>query len=207
MGEIPYGGLKSDKVHKVTSDRGTDDSWQWHKNRDCVICGIASNNELRNLMLTSSTSDLVEDFTEFIAFPRDPHQLISILQYCQSRDGYISRETVKRIADYLDISEAHVYGVASFYTQFRFEKPGDHQIRICLGTACHVQGGEILAEEIQKIIGIGPGEISQNHKFEFHKVACLGCCAQAPVVEVDGRIYGKMTRAKLQKVLRSYESV
>ncbi len=164
-------------------------------------------NELRNLMVKLSTPDLEEDLIDFTTFSREPNQLISILQHCQNQSGYISRQTVRQIADYLGISEARVYGVASFYTQFRFEKPGDHQIRICLGTACHVQGGEILSEEIQKIIGIGPGEISLDHKFEFHEVACLGCCAQAPVVEVDGRIYGKMTRAKLQKVLKNYESV
>ena len=158
-------------------------------------------------MITSSMPDLEEDFADLTIFPRESNQLIAILQYCQSQSGYISRETVKQIADYLDISEAHVYGVASFYTQFRFERPGDHQIRICLGTACHVQGGELLSDEIQKIIGIGPGEISQDHKFEFHEVACLGCCAQAPVVEVDGKIYGKMTRKKLHKVLADHESI
>lgn len=148
---------------------------------------------------------LETDFIDLTTFSRDPHQLISILQYCQGCSGYVSRDAVRQIADYLGISEAHVYGVASFYTQFRFEKPGDHQIRICLGTACHVQSGEILSEEIQKIIGIGPGQISPDHKFEFHEVACLGCCAQAPVVEIDGRIYGKMTRRRLQKVLAAYE--
>jgi NADH-quinone oxidoreductase subunit E len=156
-------------------------------------------------MSTLSTPDLAEDLIDLTIFSRQPHQLIPILQYCQSQTGYISRNTVRQIADFLEVSEAHVYGVASFYTQFRFEKPGDHQIRICLGTACHVQGGEILSEEIQKIIGIGPGEISEDNKFEFHEVACLGCCAQAPVVEVDGKIYGKMTRKKLQKVLMGYE--
>jgi NADH-quinone oxidoreductase subunit E len=164
------------------------------------------NNPLRNLMANLSTLDL-EDVVDLATFPNEPHQLIPILQYCQSRSGYISRAAVRQIADYLDISEAHVYGVASFYTQFRFEKPGDHQIRICLGTACHVQGGVNLSDEIQKIIGIGPGEITQDNKFEFHEVACLGCCAQAPVVEIDGRIYGKMTRKKLQKVLGAYESI
>ncbi len=157
-------------------------------------------------MIKSPTLDL-EDFVDLTTFSSEPHQLIPILQYCQSQSGYISREAVRQIADFLGISEAHVYGVASFYTQFRFEKPGDHQIRICLGTACHVQGGEILSQEIQKIIGIGPGEISEDHRFEFHQVACLGCCAQAPVVEIDGRIYGKMTRKKLQKVLTDYESI
>lgn len=158
-------------------------------------------------MVKLSSPDLAEDVIDFTTFSRESHQLIPILQHCQSHTGYISRKAVKEIADFLGISEAHVYGVASFYTQFRFEKPGDHQIRICLGTACHVQSGELLSQEIQKIIGIGPGEISLDNKFEFHEVACLGCCAQAPVVEIDGRVYGKVTRAKLQKVLRQYESI
>jgi len=158
-------------------------------------------------MVISSPPILEEDPLDLSTFSREPHQLISILQYCQSNKGYISRQTIRQIADYLAISDAHIYGVASFYTQFRFEKPGDHQIRICLGTACHVQGGELLSQEIQNIIGIKPGEISQDNKFEFQEVACLGCCAQAPVVEIDGRIFGKMTRKKLQKVLMAYESI
>ena len=140
---------------------------------------------------------------DFKTFSRQPQQLIPILQYCQSQSGYISDDIVNQIAEYLGVSEAHVYGVASFYTQFRFEKPGDHQVRICLGTACHVQGGKLLSDEIQKTIGIEPGEISQDGKFEFHEVACLGCCAQAPVVEVDGRIHGKVTRRKLNKIVEA----
>ena len=138
---------------------------------------------------------------DFKKFSRQPNQLIPILQHCQGQHGYISRAVVAQIAEYLGVSEAHVYGVASFYTQFRFEKPGEHQIRICLGTACHVQSGKLLSEEIQKIIGIVPGEISRDGKYEFHEVACLGCCAQAPVVEVDGRIHGKVTRKKLNKII------
>lgn len=141
-----------------------------------------------------------EDVVDFTPFRRQPNQLIPILQYCQGQSGYISRAAVNQIAEYLGVSEALVYGVASFYTQFRFEKPGEHQVRICLGTACHVQGAELLSEEIQKIVGIAPGEISPDGKFEFHQVACLGCCAQAPVVEMDGRIHGKVTRKKLSKV-------
>lgn len=147
------------------------------------------------------TPNLDEDVIDFTIFTRQPNQLIPILQYCQGQRGYITRAAVNQIAEYLSISEAHVYGVASFYTQFRFEKPGDHQVRVCLGTACHVQGGALLSEEIQKNIGIGPGEISQDGKFEFHEVACLGCCAQAPVVEIDGRIHGKVTRKKLNKTI------
>ena len=148
---------------------------------------------------------IVEDTMDLALFPREPQQLIAMLQYVQGRTGYISREAVLQIAEYLGVAEAHIYGVASFYTQFRFEKPGDHQVRVCMGTACHVQGGKILSDEIQDIIGIQPGEISPDHQYEFHEVACLGCCAQAPVVEMDGRIHGKMTRKKLQKVLKNHE--
>lgn len=152
-------------------------------------------------MAKSSAPDVNEYVVDFTPFTRQPHQLIPILQYCQGQSGYISRAAVQQIAEYLGVSEAHVYGVASFYTQFRFEKPGEHQIRICLGTACHVQGAELLSDEIQKMVGISPGEISQDGKMEFHEVACLGCCAQAPVVEMDGRIHGKVTRKKLSKIV------
>jgi len=159
-------------------------------------------NEVRDIMTNSISPhvDLDEDVIDLSLFSQQPQQLIPILQYCQGQKGYISRTAVIQIAEYLGISEAQVYGVASFYTQFRFEKPGEHQVRICLGTACHVQGGGLLSDEIQKIIGIGPGEISSDGKFEFHEVACLGCCAQAPVVEIDGRVHGKITRKKLNKV-------
>jgi NADH:ubiquinone oxidoreductase subunit E len=148
---------------------------------------------------------IANEMMDLALFPREPQQLIAMLQYVQGRNGYISREAVLQIAEYLGVAEAHIYGVASFYTQFRFEKPGDHQVRVCMGTACHVQGGKILSDEIQDIIGIQPGEISPDHQYEFHEVACLGCCAQAPVVEIDGRIHGKMTRKKLQKVLKNHE--
>jgi len=152
-------------------------------------------------MAKSITPELEEDLVDFTSFSHRPNQLIPILQHFQSQKGYISQAAVNQIAEMLGISEAQVYGVASFYTQFRFEKPGDHLVRVCMGTACHVQGGEILSEEIQKIIGIRPGEISQDRKFELHEVACLGCCAQAPVVEIDGKIHGKVTRKKLNQIL------
>lgn len=152
-------------------------------------------------MTEPTIPELKDDIPDFRRFSRQPQQLISILQYCQDQSGYISVGAVNQIAEYLGVSEAHVFGVASFYTQFRFERPGEHQVRICLGTACHVQGGKMLSEEIQKAIGIQPGEISQDGRFEFHEVACLGCCAQAPVVEINGRIHGKVTRKKLNKAL------
>jgi NADH:ubiquinone oxidoreductase subunit E len=134
-------------------------------------------------------------------------ELISLLQHYQKKDGYISQTRVRQIADFLKISEAKIFGVTSFYTQFRFKKPGDIMIRVCLGTACHVQGGERISVEIQNILGIAPGEISQDGRFELQQVACLGCCAQAPLVEINGKIFGKMNPNKLRKVLKKYEEL
>lgn len=142
------------------------------------------------------TTDLVQ-----AGFTGQLDELITLLQYIQQSIGYISQENVREIAIFLKVSEAQVYGVASFYKQFRFKKPGDNQIRVCLGTACHVQGGERLSEEIMNILGVSPGETTRDGRYEFHQVACLGCCAQAPVVEINGKIYGKITPDKLRKVI------
>jgi NADH-quinone oxidoreductase subunit E len=136
------------------------------------------------------------------AFRQAPEELIPMLQHVQKTCGYISELSVRQIADYLQISEAHIFGVASFYAQFRFVKPGENLIRVCLGTACHVQGGESLSKEIENILGVAPGETTSDGRYEFQQVACLGCCAQAPLVEINGRIYGKMTPEKLRRILK-----
>jgi NADH-quinone oxidoreductase subunit E len=147
-----------------------------------------------------------EQTLDLKGFSGSPDELIALLQLYQKTYGYISEQGIRQIAGFLKVSEAHIYGVASFYAQFRFMKPGEHTIRVCLGTACHVQGGEHLSHEIQNILGIGPGEVTPDHRFDFQEVACLGCCAQAPVVEIDGKFYGKMTPDHLRKVLEAHEN-
>jgi NADH-quinone oxidoreductase subunit E len=140
-------------------------------------------------------------------FTGEPDELIALLQFFQREQGFISEDSITRIAQFLQISESHIYGVASFYTQFRFSRPGEHTIRVCLGTACHVQGGEQLSQEIQKFLGILPGETTPDQRFDLQEVACLGCCAQAPVVEIDGKIHGKMTPDRLRAALKEYENI
>lgn len=151
--------------------------------------------------MNASNAPLLAGFSE------QPDDLIPLLQHYQKTYGYISQESVRQIADFLKVSEAHIFGVASFYTQFRFEKPGDNLIRVCLGTACHVQGGEQLSAEIQNILGVQPGEVTPDGRFEFQQVACLGCCAQAPMIEINGKIFGKMTPDKIRKVLKDHETL
>ena len=154
--------------------------------------------------LLKNNDQPVPDFTGFSGKPGD---LIPLLQRIHHQNGFISPEAVHQIAQFLKISEANIYGVASFYSQFRFEKPGKNTIRVCVGTACHVQGGRQLSEEIQKCLGIQPGETTSDQRFDFQEVACLGCCAQASVVELNGKILGKMTPEQLRQVIHEHKEI
>jgi NADH:ubiquinone oxidoreductase subunit E len=132
-------------------------------------------------------------------------ELIPILQMSQLKLGYISAETVARIARFLKISENQIFGVATFYAQFRFTEPGRHSIKVCLGTACHVRGGQILSDTVNRELDVFPGETTTDMRFDFQRVACLGCCALAPVVQVDRDTYSKMTVTRLRQILEKYE--
>ena len=143
---------------------------------------------------------------EFVTagFSGSPEELIPLLQHYQKTHGYISPEGAKEMAAFLGISTAKVFTVASFFSQFRFHKPGENHVGVCLGTACHVQGGDELSQEVQDHLHIHSGETMPDGRFDFEEVACLGCCAQAAVVELNGKIYAKMSRDKLRKVLEPH---
>ncbi len=127
--------------------------------------------------------------------------LIPILQEVQMEYGFLSKDNMIRISEYLEISPNEVYGVASFYQQFKFTKPGKHIISVCLGTACFVKGGNVLAETVRTKLNINPGETTEDGLFSFERVACLGCCALAPVVQIDGEVYGQVKPAKLLRLI------
>lgn len=131
--------------------------------------------------------------------------LIPILQQVQEVEGFISPESIALISRILRISENEIYGVATFYAQFRFHPPGEHHIAICMGTACHVRGGAQLSAALEHRIGITRGETTPDGKYDYETVACLGCCALAPVVRIDDKIYSQMSVLKLRKVLDEYE--
>ena len=137
--------------------------------------------------------------------PKEKGNLIPVLQSVQKKEGYISPESVKRISNYFRISRSSIYGIATFYSQFRFNPPGRHSIKICLGTACHVQGGDFILKALQAEIGISPGETTDDMRFDLDRVACLGCCALAPVVMVDNKIHSRMSVIKLKELLNKYE--
>jgi NADH-quinone oxidoreductase subunit E len=131
---------------------------------------------------------------------------IPVLQQVQQELGYLSEETVSEIAKFLNLSENEVFGVASFYAQFRFTRPGEHSIKVCLGTACHVRGGERIMEAMERELGIPAGGTTSDYKFGLERVACFGSCALAPVIVIDNKVYGRMTPGGAKEILASVRS-
>ena len=137
--------------------------------------------------------------------PANRGSLIPVLQDVQEAFGFLSEETVEELARLMGISANEIYGVATFYTQFRFSPPGRHRIQSCQGTACHVRGGRMILDELEKRLGITAGQTTEDGQFDLERVACLGCCALAPVVAVDGKVYARMTAKKIPSVLSQYD--
>jgi len=130
--------------------------------------------------------------------------LIPILQQMQASFGYLPRVAMIEIAKFLCIPGSSVFSVATFYNQFRFNPPGKHPIKVCLGTACHVKGGERILESWERELGIKVGETSKDLEFSLERVACVGCCAMAPVSVVDQAVQGKVTPTRVKGILLSF---
>jgi NADH-quinone oxidoreductase subunit E len=132
-------------------------------------------------------------------------KLIPILQDIQAKFGYLPREAMLEAASFLDAPDSEVYSVATFYNQFRFVPPGKHQIKVCLGTACQVKGGKIILDSWQRELDIKEGETTPDREFSLERVACVGCCAMAPVSVVDDQVEGTISPTRIKGVLLSFE--
>jgi NADH-quinone oxidoreductase subunit E len=148
----------------------------------------------------SSLSELKREFKG------ERGELIPVLQRVQALYGYLRPDSVRSISRWLKISENEIFGVATFYAQFRFTPPGRHHVRVCLGTACHVRGGEQILVTTQERLGVGTGETTADGEFDLERVACLGCCALAPVVAVDDKIHSRVSVLKIQGILDEHKS-
>jgi NADH-quinone oxidoreductase subunit E len=141
-----------------------------------------------------------------VKYPRhDRGFLIPILQAVQEYCGYIAPETVDEIGDFTGVPVGEIFGVASFYSQFRFTQPGRHTVKVCLGTACHVRGSGRILDLLERQLKVKAGETTEDGQFSLERVACFGCCALAPVVVVDKEVHGRMSSTKGQKLLKRYE--
>lgn len=128
--------------------------------------------------------------------------LISVLQDAQEAYGYLPLDVLKMIADRTGSKRAKVYGIATFYSQFRMKPTGKYIVLICQGTACHVNGSEAIGEALCEELGISSGETSSDKMFTLEDVACLGCCSLAPVIMINGEAHGNLTPDSAKKIIR-----
>ena len=131
--------------------------------------------------------------------------LLPILQDVLYAYGYVSPEAVQEISAFTGVTPGEIFGVASFYRRFRFNKPGKHTVNVCNGTACHVRGSAKILENIERQLKIKPGDTTHDNLFSLDQIACFGCCAHAPVVVVDNKVHGRMNLAKVQELLNRYK--
>jgi len=148
----------------------------------------------------------VEELSEQLAHiltpqKRDRRHVIALLREVQQKLGYLSTEAIQVIADFLGIPGSTVYGIATFYNQFRFKPLGKHAVTVCMGTACHMAGGQLVLEAMARELEVEVGDITPDHEFSLDRVACIGCCALAPVIDVNDTIYPRMTPPKVEEVL------
>jgi NADH-quinone oxidoreductase E subunit len=130
--------------------------------------------------------------------------LMPVLQDAQEIYGYLPIEVQTMVAEGLDLSLSEVYGVATFYSQFSLNPKGEHQISVCMGTACYVKGADKILEALQEKLGIGVGECTPDGLFSLDSTRCVGACGLAPVMMVDNDVYGKMTVAQIDDILEKY---
>ena len=151
----------------------------------------------------SAILDEIED--RLTGFSRERSSLIPILQMIQGRYRYLPGACLGLVGRHLNIPAAEVFGVATFYNQFRFNPPGKHPVKVCLGTACHVRGGDIILENFERKLEIKEGETTADREFSIEKVACVGCCALAPVALVGETVHGGMAPSKVEGLILRIE--
>jgi NADH-quinone oxidoreductase subunit E len=149
--------------------------------------------------------DEIQSFLDKLAVGRQSN-LIAVLQQVQARFGYLPVCALRRISQRTRVPLSRIYGVLSFYAQFYTEPHGQHTVRCCRGTACHVKGAGRVLNAVEEELGIGEGQTTPDFAFYLETVACLGTCFLAPAMMIDNLYFGRLTRGRVQSILRSYRS-
>jgi NADH-quinone oxidoreductase subunit E len=159
-----------------------------------------------NIALEPQKDYMTEKVKEILtSFTGDKAELIPILQQVQEAFGYLPEDAMSQVADFVNVPECSVYGVATFYAQFKFVPVGKNIIKVCRGTGCYVKGAPRLLDEIENILGIKDGETTPDMEYSLETVACFGSCALAPVMVVNDRVYGNVTVDKVREIFKSKE--
>lgn len=150
--------------------------------------------------------NITEQLDEILSrYSGDHGNLIPILQEAQEKFGYLPEEVMQKLAKFLKLPESTVYGVSTFYAQFKLVPTGRRLIKVCRGTACHVRGGARILREVEKRLGIKPGETTEDFEYTLETVACIGACALAPTMVIDKETHGQMTTKKVTEVFGAKE--
>lgn len=131
-------------------------------------------------------------------------QLIAVLQDVQESYGYLSKENINKISDFFGVASSKVYGVATFYNQFRFQPKGKYEIQVCRGTACHVQGSLKVLQTLQEVLEVEAGQTTKDGLFTLEVVACIGACGLAPVISINGEFFAKLTPDSVKDVIKTF---
>ncbi len=149
-----------------------------------------------------SEKKLTAELISFIGEWKDKQgNLIMVIHKVQEHFGYIPREIAFEVAEHLDVPVAKIYGVITFYHLFRLTKPGRNQIAVCMGTACYLKGGEDLILEFERLLGVGINTVTEDGEFSVEAVRCIGCCGLAPVITVNGEVFGAVKNKDCKKII------
>ncbi len=158
-------------------------------------------------MHVETTTELSPGLLAFIREWKDkPGNLIMVLHRVQEEYRYIPRPVAFKVAELLDVPLAKIYGVITFYHLFRLKAPGRHRVAVCMGTACYLKGGEDIIREFEDLVGVGVNCISPDGEFSLEVVRCIGCCGLAPVLTVDGEVFGRVKKGQLVEILAKFRT-
>jgi len=157
-----------------------------------------------NMSVPNIKLDLLKANNILEKYPKEKRYTLAILQDIQREFNYIPKETLDMVSEYLDTPVSKLYGMATFYKALSLTPKGEHIVTVCDGTACHVRGSYSVLEEVEKILGIMPGETTKDGSFSLQIVNCLGSCAIAPVMVVDEKFYGKLTPNMIKEIISVY---
>ena len=158
--------------------------------------------------MSEQTEQMTTELKSFIGEWKDkPGNLIMVLHKVQQTYGYIPRNIAIEISELLEVPLAKIYGVVTFYNFFKLQKAGKYIAQVCLGTACYLRGGDDLIKEFEKQLGVGVNATTADGLFSVEAVRCLGCCGLAPVVVVNGEVYGKLKKEDVAGIIEKYRKL
>ncbi|MCE5300944.1 MAG: NAD(P)H-dependent oxidoreductase subunit E [Spirochaetia bacterium] len=156
-------------------------------------------------MLEKQEVTLEKGLLDFMEKWKDkPGKEIMILHKIQEVYGYVPRKVAMEVSRVMGIPLAKIYGIITFYHLFKLQKPGKNQISVCMGTACYLKGGNDIIQEIEDLIGVAVNTTSEDGHFSLEVVRCVGCCGLAPVMSINGKVYGNVQKSELPKILGEY---